>query len=141
MQTDTVRYLMCSDKHHQEIIRKGLEWLLSSDNETLLFYVPDRNNLCDKTYIVTAIGDELCAELDRNLMVLINNKKIYLITPFKMEPQPSSIRLLAIWGSSDILTVLEKRYKITNMLVIPWNRIDVEEWQEKHNPIQLFNDC
>src|SRR5437867_4021579 len=103
------RYVMSSDKHHQEVIRRGLQWLLRADDEILLFYIAETANLTDRTYITNAIGDKLSTELPKNLTASINNRKINLITSRKMDPKASPVRLLAIWAVSDDLTEIERK--------------------------------
>ena len=140
MHDEVGRYVMSSDKYHQEAIRRGLQWLLSASSEILLFYVAETANLTDQTYIRNAMGEKLATELAKNMTVAVNNRKINLITLRKKDPKPSTVRLLAIWATSNELTEIERHYRIANMLVIPWNVKDIEEWQDKYHPIQLCNE-
>ena len=120
-------------------VEKGLNWLVDGNNERLLLYVTSIDHIAN-SYLSSLIDVNYSAEKAKEeRMFPWLGKCVSIITDEEMDEISESVRMFALWCDDESLPILESKYKITNLLALPWAPDhDIKEWKNIHKPKQIF---
>ena len=149
--------------HCSKALEYGLIWLLGELEKHGLkkgcILAVGKGNFCEKTTEVykEGLGESFVERLCDDGYIIINGKKIELQYPRNMFLSSVGC-VLAIYPPKKEIDKIEEsiahNYRLNrpylspiknalprSILIIPWVKIDVDDWIKKHNPNKIDIDC
>ncbi|WP_262181551.1 hypothetical protein [Haloarcula laminariae] len=128
---------------NEEALEKALVWLRQlgkqdSEKQDALLAVNTKNQL--DGVLSSVIGDGPANELDKKNPVQLGDVEIRLMTK-RIDPQGwRSGPILALYPDKKLLDKIDDLYGVTDVLVLPWSKDEVEGWIDTWGATSLTGD-
>lgn len=124
-----------------EAIAEAIEWLSElgredTDRREALLAVNTEEHLHREDVLATVIGERAVQQLEHNRPVRIGDVTIQLLTQGVDPRRQTAGPILAVYPDEELLDILDRMHGVTDVLVVPWSRDEVEHWIAKWNPRQ-----
>jgi len=121
----------------KEGLRKLLE-LLNKYNSAVIV-VPELGKV-KSTMLTDVLGDTLSNELIKNRVIAFSGKKISLCGQLTLKKHQYDDIYLDLWGTEHSIIKVEELPQCKAIVLVTWSPIDSKIWEEKNNPIVIYND-
>jgi hypothetical protein len=129
-----------SDGSQEHAVKAGVQWLgqLDSENSSkqdALLATPVKRNL--EGTVESVIGEDRVKELKNKNSISAGEVQIHHITERIDAPAWNGGPVLAIYPTKDLLDKIDDMRGVTDVLVIPWNRDEVQFWIDQWRATDL----
>jgi hypothetical protein len=142
-QSDRHELFLDSEGPNEEALKKALTWLQQlgeqdSEKQDALLAVNTKNQL--DGVLSSVIGDGPANELDKKNPLRLGDVEIRLMTN-RINPQGwQSGPILALYPDKNLLDKIDDLYGVTDVLILPWSKDEVEVWIDTWGATSLSGD-
>lgn len=124
----------------EEAIKSAFQWVLahsdeSDDNQHTIIAVNTKSALDGA--ISNVVGEDVVKQLKKTKHVKLDEGDLYLVTKRIDAGNRGSGPALALYPDKDLLDKIDEMRKITDVLVVPWNREEIQFWIDQWGATEL----
>lgn len=142
-QNDRTSWFIDSEGPDEEVVKLALAWVQQlgeqhEDKRDAVLAVNTKKQL--NGVVSTVIGDQAAKALNKKNPVGVSEAEIQLMTK-RIDPQGwQSGPILAIYPDKDLLDKIDGIYGVTDVLVVPWSKNEVQYWIDTWGAQALRSD-
>lgn len=124
----------------EEAMEQAFMWLYSlgemdAEKREAILAVNTKRQL--QGVVSSVIGEQAAKQLDKKNPVNLGEATIQLMTKRIDAKRRTSGPVLAVYPDKKLLDKIDSMHNVTDVLVVPWDRSDVDYWINTWNPIEL----
>lgn len=124
----------------EDAIKRAVQWLLahgdeSDDNQHAIIAVNTKSALDGA--ISNVVGEDVVKQLKKTKHVKLDEGELHLVTKRIDAGSQGSGPALALYPDKDLLDKIDEMREITDVLVVPWNRDEIQFWIDQWGATEL----